>query len=1114
MLVDNLERQGVDLRVEDNLLYLDVNNLRIGINQRPDYPLHVNGDARIGNVEISGTSISGIDGPLDLGTPNDITIGGGNNNYVLTTDGAGNIRWSDVGSLAQATGATGMSIILGTPTDSSLNENASWDSWTDQVKVTDAIDDLNQVALNIAKGTYVGAVRVTSDITEGPSPSTVQFTAEYVGNPDSFEWNFGDGSDPVTTSTPTVTHTYDDADGAVYTVSVLAYNTTGTLAGDLDAGARGSVDQEVRQDYFTLYTPSPIPAFQLATDVLDSGDDTGLLVSNQSQYADGYEINWGDGQLQTLDPEWVGEYHNYTNDGGDARYSIVLSASSSTAGPAPGVTVDSDAQYIYVYSTHTPTFTANVTRVVNEELTSGGTVSFDNTTATDPGVTAIFADNRYQWQWDDGSSDTVSIDSTVLGNPGQTLTHTFALSTADQSAGVSRSYDVKLAVINGHSQSPFESAATTIVVEPDVRADFSGTAVTVSDRDGDDEFTGYVFTDYNGLDRGLFSFDNQSQNASSYNWSWGDGVTNTSITNGSAGSPALEITHSYATSGYKTVTLDISGTPDTISQTDSEVKTNYINIRSNPTPPDNLVSKPLTMASTSTGNSPRLAAQTVDNTNGNLKPAGSNITRYVGVSTVTTNTVTDANTAVSGTLVSRINGVDDGSAAFSNTGNAVGTYSSLEVIDDRDAHLAISASTYPTGFYKVFDARIGVALSSLNPGYNDLQLSHTVAGDTNPVGFVLDDLTAVPTLDISTLTMSEAQAGTKRYISGVPYYNTGGVVRISDLKIYNWIGQTYRDADPLSIQDGDNLESTTGAIISAQTKTYAEVEGPATYLDNGIPIAETGKTSANIYTFGDIDVNINGTTAAVARITAVANNVNGTGSAVELPTLINVYSSSITGVNEESIPVSSSLGATYTDAGRRIKLFGSSATDATPAYDSSVNYYTNQAWTGAVTVEGTNEAVVRWGVIKNVTTDFTDYLPVGPDLATGRTGYQYFTFAFRRTSVANFDITINGKISGLWIAAPGTDIDDTSTLNGWLDANANYAGSGVPGANTAAGGNGSNGCALQSSDRIPTGVAISGSYTMTLGGENLSNATGKQCFVRIQLAAGDYVNLINIGAAA
>ena len=144
----------------------------------------------------------------------------------------------------------------------------------------------------------------------------------------------------------------------------------------------------------------------------------------------------------------------------------------------------------------------------------------------------------------------------------------------------------------------------------------------------------------------------------------------------------------------------------------------------------------------------------------------------------------------------------------------------------------------------------------------------------------------------------------------------------------------------------------------------------------------------------------------------------------------------------------------------------------------------------------------------------TGYLPVGPN-RSGDTGTQYFTFAFRRTGVANFDINItSGSIAGLWIAAPGTAIDDASGINGWLDAGSTYGGSGVPGSDTGNGGNGSNGCAFTTGDRIQASTALSGGYTMTLGSENMSNATSNVVLVRIALTSGQSVTALSIGEAS
>ena len=113
--------------------------------------------------------------------------------------------------------------------------------------------------------------------------------------------------------------------------------------------------------------------------------------------------------------------------------------------------------------------------------------------------------------------------------------------------------------------------------------------------------------------------------------------------------------------------------------------------------------------------------------------------------------------------------------------------------------------------------------------------------------------------------------------------------------------------------------------------------------------------------------------------------------------------------------------------------------------------------------------------------------------------------------MANFDITLSGSISGLWVAAPGTDIDDTSTINGWIDSSITYGGAGTPGADTGNGGNGSNGCAFTSGDRIVDGTAYSGdAFTFTLGDQNATNSTGNNVLVRIKLEAGDSLTNLSI----
>lgn len=80
LLKANLIRNGIDLAFETDLLYLDVNNQRIGIkNASPQYELDVNGTTRtdnlitttqadIGNIKVTGNTISTTQPYLNLGT--------------------------------------------------------------------------------------------------------------------------------------------------------------------------------------------------------------------------------------------------------------------------------------------------------------------------------------------------------------------------------------------------------------------------------------------------------------------------------------------------------------------------------------------------------------------------------------------------------------------------------------------------------------------------------------------------------------------------------------------------------------------------------------------------------------------------------------------------------------------------------------------------------------------------------------------------------------------------------------------------------------------------------------------------------------------------------------
>jgi PKD repeat protein len=1096
ILADNLERDGIDL---------SISNANVGINTlNPAATLEVAGNVKVGNVIISNI------GNISAGNVNINNLV----NPVANSDAATKFYVDSVASSA-AGNITGNLIQLGTPSDGNLSGNTvAYEGWTTTTYVTDGLDDLNQVALNIANNTFVGQTNFSSNVTSGPSPLNVAFTGTYVGNATNFLWDFGDGN---TASTQNPTKTYSNVVGGQFTVTFTAWNANGTYAGNASAGARGSVDSVTKPNYITLFTPLPIASFTTAPTSLDTGNL--VTVTNTSQFATSYSLNWGNGNIVDPGNVWTTANQVYNNSANtDTLYNIVLTATNQTAGPTPPYNSNSAPTTVKVYSPQSPAVAANTLLVINRLATSGGVVSFQNQTPGSPGNTASFgAQQVYNYQWGDGTANSnVNIQSGLAGNPSAAnITHTFALSTANQANGVTQTFTANLWLYTGFSTSPFKSANLSVVVEPETRANFVGTTANViTDATGfvGNARVGYLYTDYNGANRSTFTFQNTSQNSNLANWSWGDSTFANGVSN------VGNVLKTYNSTGNFTVSLTANGTPFTTPQSNTLTQTNYITILPNPTAPVNLGSfTNVTIATASQGTSPLLVFNAQDNTSGNAPVAGTSVTRIATTTPVTTGAqVINANTATAGTLTAAVNGNAAGNVTFTTTGNAVGTVGALVVSADRDLHVANAA--VPTGFYKVFSASISNTLASLGTGYNNFQLQHTVSGNTNIVGMVKDNLNSAPTLITSNVAMTEATAGTYRYISGIPYYSATGspAVTVSSLELQNFTGQTFRSGSPFVLSSGTVLEGS-GAVATVQTKSLTDINGSSSMLSGANVIANVG-VSTN-YVLGNISANINGSNNSVSTLQANIFNVVGTSTTIQLPTRIQAYAGANSGINEQSIPVSTSLGTVFTDNGVRVNVagFGNVGCGNTPAY-TATNFYTSNAWSGAVTIQGTIESVVRYGNLQNYTTNLsTGYLPTGPNLSTAftpaRANLQYFTFAFRRATVANFDIILNGRVSGVWIAAPGTQIDSASTLNGWLDCSSQYAGSGVPGANTGAGGNGSNGCAITGADQIPLGSVINSRYTQTLGSENMSNATGNNVLVRIALGSGDYLTDLQIGVA-
>lgn len=183
MLFDNLERQGVDLSFDGNLLYLDVTDRRLGVGtNNPEYGLDVPANVRLANLTIFGNTITSNTGKIGLGSINNLGVTGGLPNYIIYTDGAGNLDFANLNTLAGGGGFTGNNITLGTNLFGSLSNAIGIST---NLSVTDGIALLNQVLGNITDSTG-STIHASGDIaTQGNITAQGNLRADYL---------FGDGS--------------------------------------------------------------------------------------------------------------------------------------------------------------------------------------------------------------------------------------------------------------------------------------------------------------------------------------------------------------------------------------------------------------------------------------------------------------------------------------------------------------------------------------------------------------------------------------------------------------------------------------------------------------------------------------------------------------------------------------------------------------------------------------------------------------------------------------------------------------------------------------------------------------------------------------------------------
>jgi hypothetical protein len=627
---------------------------------------------------------------------------------------------------------------------------------------------------------------------------------------------------------------------------------------------------------------------------------------------------------------------------------------------------------------------------------------------------------------------------------------------------------------------------------------------------------------------------NTSMATVAYVANFGDGVANTSIASdaaaGGVSGARLSYVYGYTkSSGTGTLPVILWLTSHTTANPASIPRNTSLNLKvydANIAAPAGLNTKVLTFSG-SVGTNATLTAQAIDNTGGTTLAANASVSRTVATGTTLINTTGNVTTSYAynanvGFLQAVVNGTVRGNINLAATTTAtisgnlgIEAFSDYWLLTSAGAATTFALSTYSPGYFYGFESNVIAQGGSIPIGINRFGLNHTLTGATGNIEFVKDDVTTAPTITSGNLAIKSP--GTYRYISGIPYFNTGSPqLWLQDVTLSSWIGQTWNNtSNVVFVATSTNLEGTTGNVILANTHAYVHLSNSSSpMLSSGTPIAGTGNVAA--YSIANLTVAINqASVRSVANIVMTATNVNGTGTAaVNNTRRIQVHTAAQSGISEIAIACNVSLGdGTFTDTAKRSSYFISS-TAFNPSYVNSTNFYTANVYSESSDpgVAGTKEATIRIGTLKYDVTNYSNaFLPPGPDRSSD-TGFQYFTFAFRRRGVSSFNLNIVAPsgVANCWIAAPGTTLDSTSQFNGWLRADLVYGGAGKPGTNTGAGGNGTDGVAVTSADRIVANTALSGNYRFTLGTESLTNATGNVGLVRIALATGQTVTTLGI----
>ena len=479
-----------------------------------------------------------------------------------------------------------------------------------------------------------------------------------------------------------------------------------------------------------------------------------------------------------------------------------------------------------------------------------------------------------------------------------------------------------------------------------------------------------------------------------------------------------------------------------------------------------------------------------DNTPGANKSvaAGTTVTSVRRAATYATNTISTVGPGDAGTITAVRNGANVGNVTLNTNASpsANGTYGGNLVITNNFDYNSANANI-AAGFWYVFSAAIsGTAAPA---GWNEIYIADSAIANTNTPSWYYDN-SSPSTPSFTSTTMTPPGSTTLLYSSTIPFYTNVNQFAIGTT-VANVSGNMYPTSNVLA-------SGTAGGSFAAPASVNYNASNIGSNTLNAFQSASFTTTATVTTGFGS---------SATGPSLAV-NNSYATGTLTLTTALANIVlykSGTATAIDEGNIVVT----AVGTGSGNAYRIINP-GTGNTPPYTANAATFNSQSST-LQTYDATVVGSGVQGVLKHDQTNYsTGYLPAGPNLSAGRSGTQYFTFKFVRTTVSKFDITYAGNVAGMWVALPGSVIDSSSGANGWIDMSQAYAGSGYPGVNSP--GNGSDGCSVGGTVSLNTTVA-STSKTCTFGTVSSSSTATNEIYVRVALTSGQSVTGLSLKAA-